>query len=154
MIGSSPDRKEIRNEPSPMVIWQRNLSTVLRVVEISCFDPSNAGREGRGQSSAVPRTPVELFIELPRQEDDTAVRFSGRCTKLSPNKWKEQDRPTCLFAELVVRKNVPFKGTAHTVQRCFVRMAKRKCWRRMLSAVDDVDEGNRSLKKEERNIEK
>lgn len=77
MIGSSLDRKEIRNEPSPMVIWQRNLSTVLRVVEISCFDPSNAGRGGRGQSSAVPRTPVELFIELPRQEDDTAVRFSG-----------------------------------------------------------------------------
>lgn len=37
-----------------MVIWQRNLSTVLRVVEISCFDPSNAGRRGRGQSSAVP----------------------------------------------------------------------------------------------------
>lgn len=64
----------------------------------------------RGETENCPF--LEFFIELPRQEDDTAVCFSGRCTKLSPNKWKEQDTPTCLFAESVVCKNMPFKGAA------------------------------------------
>lgn len=132
-----------------------NLSAMRGWLEISRFDPSNAGQRNGGRDAEgwprFPRTPVELFIELPRQEDDTAVCFSGRCTKLFPEQTEgagQALRRVPLRRVGCVAKTCRLK--AHKVQRCFVGMAKRKCWRRMLNAVDDVDEGNRSLKKKKR----
>lgn len=70
----------------------RRLSTVVDS-KLRCFDPR------KRSSPSLPRT-VELFIELPRQEDDTKLCvLAAGVQSFPPNKWKEQDTPTCLFAE-------------------------------------------------------
>lgn len=72
----SPSSTRFETKLLQFVIWTNASPFYLYGrLEIKAFRSEGGKR--------LPRT-VDLFIELPRQEDDTVVCFSGRCTKLSP----------------------------------------------------------------------